>query len=502
MKKIVILLFVLIFLSFNVSAQAPVETTTPERTSISVRERITGNFSALKKVNIPTELGGIVDLINVEVGESVEKDQELLKLNQDKLNIQLKQAQASLEAARANYQQLKNGASQEELNRAQASYEQAQASLEGARSNLKLMEETFNDKISLKQQLTSAESQLANAEQQLASARERYNQAEINFEQAEREYERMKYLFEEKVITEKQFEGAESQYKNAQSARNTAEIGLEQAKIGLNTAQQSYDLTEQTFNNPTQLKQQLENARSQVKSAEAGLAVADANLEQVKRGATQEQLNASLARVKQAEAGLEQANLSLENSIVKSPIKGLVSAVRTEEGEIISPGQPVISVIDVDQLYLEVAVTSATMSRLKEGDRVRIIPEAIRGDELAGEIDTISPEADQASRNFPVKIILDNSEHKIKPGMFGDAIFNVQSVNNTLVLPISAIVAFDSIDPFVYIVEDNQALRKSVKLGIVSDNSVEIVSGIEENDQVITRGQNRINDGEDVEVIN
>jgi RND family efflux transporter MFP subunit len=502
MKKTIILLLILSFLSINVSAQAPVETTTPERTEISIMDRITGNFSAFKKVNIPTELGGIVDQITVRVGDRVEADQDLLHLNQDKLNIQLKQTKASLEAARANYQQLKNGASQEELNRAQASYEQAQASLEGARSNLELMEEMFKDKINLKQQLTSAESQLANAEQQLASARESYNQTEINFEQAEREYQRMQYLFEEKVITEKQFEGAESQYKNAKSALNSAQIGLEQAKIGLNTAKQSYDLTEQTFNNPTQLKQQLESARSQVKSAEAGLAVAEANLEQVKKGATQEQLNASLAQVKSTEAGLEQTNLSLENSIVKSPIKGIVSAVRTEEGEIISPGQPIITVIDVDQLYLEVSVTAATMSRLKEGDQVRIIPEAIKDEELTAEIETISPEADQASKSFPVKMLLDNSAHNIKPGMFGDAVFSVQSAENTLVLPISAIVNFDSRAPYVYTVEDNKAVRKYVIIGIVSDNLVEVVSGLEENDQVITRGQNRLNDGEEVEVIN
>jgi RND family efflux transporter MFP subunit len=502
MKKLIILLIIFMLLPFNALAQAPVEVTNPERTGISVRERITGNFSAFKKVNIPAETGGVVDQITVSLGDEVSQDQKLLQLNQDKLKIQIKQAEAALEAARANYQQLKNGASQEEINRAQASYEQAQASLEGARSNLGLMEEIYEDKISLKQQLTSAESQLANAEQQLASARERYNQAEINFEQAEREYERMQYLYEEKVITEKQFEGAESQYKNAKSSLNTAQIGLEQAKIGYNTAQQSYELTEQTFNNPTQLKQQLENARSQVKSAEAGLAVAEANLEQVKKGATQEQLNASLAQVKQAEAGLEQAELSLENSIVKSPIKGVVSAVRTEEGEIISPGQPVITVIDVDQLYLEVSVTAATMSRLKEGDQLRIIPEAIKDEELTAEIETISPEAEPASKNFPVKMLVDNSEHNIRPGMFGDAVFNVQSAENTLVLPISAIVAFDSRTPHVYTVEDNKAVRKDVKIGIVSDNLVEIVSGLEENDQVITRGQNRLNNGEEVEVIN
>jgi len=502
MKKTIILLMILIFFSTSVLAQAPVEVTTPERRAISVKDRITGNFSAFKKVNIPTELGGIVDQINVKIGDTAAEDQELLQLNQDKLNIQLKQAEASLEAARANYQQLKNGASQEEINRAQASYDQAKSALESARSNLKFMEEIYNDKISLKQQLTSAESQLATAEQQLATARERYNQAEINFNQAEREYERMQYLFEEKVITEKQFEGAESQYKNAKSALNTANISLEQAKIGLNTAQRSYELTQQTFNNPVQLKQQLENARSQVKSAEAGLAVAEANLQQIKNGATQQQLNAGLAQVKQAEAGLEQVKLSLKNSTVKSPIKGVVSAVRTEEGEILSPGQPIITVIDIDQLYLEVAVTASTMSRLKEGDQVQIIPEAVKDDELKGKIDIISPAADPVSKNFPVKILVANPDHKIKPGMFADAVFNLESAQNTLVLPISTIIGFDSSDPYLFTVEDGRAVKKPIKIGIVSDNLVEILSGIKENDQVILKGQNRLNDGEEVEVIN
>jgi len=501
MRKIISIFFIIMLFTVTVNAAVPVEVVRPEIKNISLTERITGSITPFKEVNIPAEISGIVEKIKIDIGSSVKKDDVLLVIDKEKLLIQLKQAEASLDMARANYRQLKNGATEEELKRAEASYQQALSSLEGAKNNLILVEELYNDKISLKQQLTSAESQLANAGQQLESAKESYEQAQFNFEQAEKEFERMQYLYEEKVVTEKQFDAAENQYKNAKSTLNTAKIAVEQAKIGYNTAEQSYQLTKETFDNPVHLKQQLETARNQVKSAEAGLNAAEANLEQVKKGARQEQVDSSMAQVKQAEASLEQAKLNLKNSEIRSPIDGIISVVNTEEGELISTGQPVASVININQVYLEVNLTAASVSRIEKGDKVEVNLEIMRGESREGTVTNISPAADPQSKNYPVKIELENTDNRIKAGMFADAVFTRELAENAVTIPVESVVDIDSDKPYVYLVKKNKAIKQEIAIGIANDERVEILAGIKDGDTVIIRGQNRIDSGVEVEVI-
>ncbi|MGM0602957.1 MAG: efflux RND transporter periplasmic adaptor subunit [Bacillota bacterium] len=501
MRKIIPVFFVILFLAAAANAAVPVEVVSPKIEDISLTERITGSITPFKEVNIPAEIGGIVNELKTDVGNSVRKDDILLVLDKEKLLIQLKQAEASLAMAEANYRQLKNGATEEEIKRAEASYQQAVSALEGAESNLLLVEEIYSDKISLKQQLTSSESQLANAKQQLRSAEENFAQAQFNFEQAEREYERMKYLYEEKVITEKQFEAAENQFKNSKSALNTTEISVEQAKIGYNTAQQSYELTKETFENPIQLKQQLENAKNQVKSAEAGVNVAQANLEQVKKGSRQEQVDSGLAQVKQAEASLEQAKLNLKNTEIRSPIDGIISVLNTEEGELISTGQIAASVININKVYLQVNLTAASVSRIEKGNKVDVYLEIMRGDMREGIVTNISPAADPQSKSYPVKIELENADNRIKSGMFADAVFTRELAEEAVTLPVETVVDVDSDDPYVFLVKDGRVVKQEIAVGITNDDKVEILSGIKEGDVVVIRGQNRIDPGAEVEVL-
>lgn len=488
-KTIIITLIILIMVSTAVMAQESkiVETTRSLRDDIGVNELITGTLTPIRDINIPAQTGGVAEQVNVEIGDKVEQGTNLIKIDDERLLIQKNQAQASLDSASANYQEMKNGATAEELARVRASYENAKASLESAQTNLELMEELFNDRRTLEQQLVNAEQQFENAKQNL-------NQAEINYNQAKKDYERSKNLYEDQVISEKDFDNAESSFENA-------EISLTQAKTSLRVAEKNYQLAKESFNNPTQLKQQLENARSQVNSARTNLKVAEANLEEAERGPRSERLQAGLASVKQAEASLAQIEDQINKTRITAPFSGLVNLVNVDEGEMIASGQTVINLIKTDQLYAEIDVTAATASAIKKGDIVEVKAETMQY-YIEGEVSNISPAADASSRTFLVKIKIPNDNQKLRAGMFADVKISKGNSGSAVVVPIESIVNLNGDNPHVFVVEAGKAVRKNIQIGISTDSRVEILAGLDADEEIIIRGQSSLENGQVVEVRN
>jgi RND family efflux transporter MFP subunit len=501
-NKTIILIALIIFIAAaNTSAAEVVEITESIRDDISLSENLTGTISAAKSVDVPIELSGVADKVLVEVGDMVEKNEELVLLNQDKLMVQKKNAEAALESAQANYDQLLNGATEEEIKRAEASYEEAEKNLKSAETNLRLMEEIFNEKRSLKQQLLNAEQQLDGAEQQLKSSKENLKQAETNFAQAKRAYERAEKLYSDNVISQKDFEDAESAYKNSKSNLNNAKTALLQAERAYKTAEELYKLSRKNYNDPIELKQQLENAKSQYKSAQTNLRVAEANLSEVKKGAREEQKRASLARVRQAEAGLEEVNINLKDSVIKSPIKGTISQLNVESGELVSAGQPLLRVIDLEELQVEIDLTAASVSRINLGDKVNVKPEIMQH-YIEGEVSSISPAADPESRTFKVEVKIDNPGQKIKAGMFASVQLTKGKAGDAVIVPIASVVDLNTDSPYVFVVEDKRAVKKEIEIGIITDTQVEVLEGLTAGENVIIKGQNRIEANAEVEVIN
>ncbi|MEC9489812.1 MAG: efflux RND transporter periplasmic adaptor subunit [Halanaerobiales bacterium] len=502
--KILSLLMIFLLLSFPALAQQEtqiVETTESVIDDISLNERLTGILTPVKDVDIPAQVGGVADRVNIALGDRVETGAELIKINDEVLKIKKRQAQAALDSARANYQLLKNGATEEELARARASYENAKASLESARTNFKLMQELYQERRSLEQQLVNAEQQLNNARQQLQTSKQNLNQAEINYNQAKREYERSKKLYEDNVISEKAYENAESAYKNAKSVYKSAQISVEQAETSLAAAKKNYQLTKETYNNPTSLKQQLENARSQVNSAQTNLKVARANLEETERGPRKEKLRASLASVEQAEASLAEIEDQIAKTKINAPFSGLINQVSVAAGEIVASGQMVVNLINIDQLYAEINVTSATVSAIKKDDLVEVKAETMQH-YIQGKVTNIAPAADPTSRTFLVKVKIPNQDHKLRAGMFADVKITKGKSGSAVVVPIGSIVNLNSDNPYLFVVEAGKAVRKDIEIGIITDSRVEVLAGLKANENVIIRGQSNLKSGQEVEVRN
>ncbi|QTL96809.1 efflux RND transporter periplasmic adaptor subunit [Iocasia frigidifontis] len=494
------ILIVLLINTVSLAQSIPVRVVEAELKDLAEIKVVNGKIEPYKSIQISPEIGGIIDEVNVEVGDFVKKGQSLIVFDQDNLKAQLKQAEAAVELAQANLDMLENGATPEEIAQVEASYQSAMASFEGAKTGLEIIESIYHDKSDYKQQLTSSNTQLESGRKQLSIADEQLNQARVAYNQASTDYERMKTLYNEGAITRKEFEGVETQYKNAQSALKTAELGKEQAQINYNGALESYQIVEDVYQNPHSLKQQLDNARTQLEVARANLQTAEANLAKVKKGAREEERRSARASLKQSQASLELARIQFENSVVKSPNQGIISAVNVEVGEMLGAGTPVINLVDLDQVYVKVNVNADTLTRIKVGDQVSVDLLAFKDGISQGEITNISPVIDQQAQAYPVKILLDNEDNKIYGGMFADVSFILNRAENTVVIPINAVLDLDG-NPYVFAVDGDKVVKKEIEIGIINANELEVIDGISPEDILVIQGQNSLQNGDLVEVV-
>ncbi len=497
---ILTIILVLLISSIGLVQEMPVKVINPEIKELAEIKTINGKIEPYKTVRISSEIGGIIDRVNVKIGQSVKNDQPLIIFEQKTLKAQIKQAEAGVELAEANLDMIQKGATAEEIAQVEAAYQRARASFEGAKTGLEIIESIYNDKTSQKQQLTGANTQLESARKQLEVAEEQLIQARNAYEQADTEYKRMKSLYSEGAITRREFEAVENQYKNAQSALKTAEIGKEQARINYNGARENYQLAQDVYQDPKSLKQQLDNARTQVEVAQANLQTAKANLDKVHKGAREEEIRSGMANLKQAQASLELTRIQLENSVVKSPGNGIIATVNVEEGEMVGPGTPVINLVDLNQVYVKVNVNADTLINIKTGDRVNVNVLAFNDRLFQGEIEMISPVINQQSQAYPVKIILDNQENILRGGMFADVSFVLDKAEDAVVVPLEAVLDLDE-NPYVYIVKDGKAVKRRIEVGIVNNQEIEVVEGIGQSDILVIQGQNSLQNGDPVEVV-
>jgi HlyD family secretion protein len=223
----------------------------------------------------------------------------------------------------------------------------------------------------------------------------------------------------------------------------------------------------------------------------------------------------------QARAALDQSEELLSKTRIKSPIDGVVIQVDIKVGETVIagttniPGSTMMVIADPSETLTEVQVDEADIAQVHEGQKADIFAAAYPDTPLTGTIQTIASVArqsqGQASLSFLVKIILDEQEEMvIRPGMSVRADIYTQTSEETLAVPVQAVLYDEEIgedvkgeeeQAYVFIFADGKAVRRDVEIGISSDSDQEITAGLKEGETIIF-GPYKIlrylTDGEDV----
>lgn len=288
-----------------------------------------------------------------------------------------------------------------------------------------------------------------------------------------------------------------------------ARTGEEQARIALDQAQAAYDLAQSNYERGRFLLEQgaipqaefeqrfqepYNRARGGLEQARVGIEQARVMLEQAVNNYEQ----ALPAQAAQAEAALALARANYANSIINSPLNGIVAARHIEPGAMAAPSMPVLTIIDIDHVRVEVQVSEKLVNRLQSGQEVPVRIGAVAAEPFNGKIVSVAPAADPRTRTYTVKVELPNPEHWLKPGMFAEVDFGTADGENVLV-PRDAVFQRGGVDA-VFVYAAGRVNLREVVTGASDGRLVAVLAGLAAGEMVVTSGQDALKDGMAVEV--
>lgn len=179
---------------------------------------------------------------------------------------------------------------------------------------------------------------------------------------------------------------------------------------------------------------------------------------------------------------------------IRTPIDGTVTSVKVSAGDFLYPGQQVATVAAIDKLRMKFGVSASDIGYFNEGDAVQVIVESSTQLVGNGQVITAASSADPATRTFQVEIEIDNSANKFKPGMFARAEIIVEKFRDIIIAPRNAVVIRDNKN-YVFVVAGDSVTAREVSLGVEFDGSVQVLSGLNQGDTLVTVGQEYLDDG-------
>jgi membrane fusion protein (multidrug efflux system) len=311
------------------------------------------------------------------------------------------------------------------LKRAQAQLADAQAEATAARASGQITRTTATSQVSTaKGGVTQADSGISEAEHgvtvaraRLLTAQARLKEAQANATKMNRDVERLKGLLAKDEI-------AQQQYDATVASAEAATAGVESARAQVTEAEAT-----------------IKSAESRLAQAHAGRDQAGAELRSAETApqqmaASKARADAAAARVELAEVAVKQAELNLQRTTVRAPVAGIVSKKAVEPGQVIQPGQPLMTVIPLDRVWITANFKETQLKEMRVGLPVKVEVDAYGGREFSGKVESIAAATgsrfsllppDNATGNFvkvvqrvPVKIALDagqDPEHLLRPGM-------------------------------------------------------------------------------------
>ena len=203
-----------------------------------------------------------------------------------------------------------------------------------------------------------------------------------------------------------------------------------------------------------------------------------------------------------AAAGLRSTRLQLQKCFPTAPISGVVETLYVDRGEFIDIGQPLLRLVQVDKLKVIADVPEKDVPFLQVGQTVGVVPANIndrRVESVTGKIEHIGYTADEMTRTYRTKIVIDNAEGLLRSGMIVRANFVRQQLRGVVSAPLYAVLDRDG-EKVVFIEEDGIARKLSVTTGSSIDQRVVITAGLNPGQQLIVKGQQLLIDGARVQV--
>jgi membrane fusion protein (multidrug efflux system) len=217
---------------------------------------------------------------------------------------------------------------------------------------------------------------------------------------------------------------------------------------------------------------------------------------------TTAQLQERQAALREAEANRNVAKSRLDDREIRAPFEGVVGLRMISPGTLVTPGSVITTLDDLDPIKLDFTVPAAYLSNIQSGIEIIATTSALPGREFRGEVRSVATQIDCVSRSITARAFIPNEDHALKPGL----LMTVQLLKNprqAIVIPEEALVP-DGADSFVFVIArngENKAERRKVAIGSRRPGAVEIVSGLRQDELVVTHGTMQLRNGQTVNIV-
>jgi multidrug resistance efflux pump len=368
-------------------------------------------------VAITAELGGRIIELKVDEGDEVRAGQVLVELDKVDLLAQQVQLESVLATAKANLELVSASARPEDVAMAEAQLAQAEVARDGAKLTWTRAQALVNDPHELEARINQMQAQVTEAERSLELAQINLKRMDIQAEAASRNQSNNVGLAENEA---------------AQYRFQAAQLRVEMADVALAGVKQQVEHLIRLRDRPLALIAQANAAETTYHQAEAAVLAAEANLVAVKAEATPEDVAVARAQVLEAEAALAALQVQLAKQTLTAPRDGLISQKLVNPSELAAPGAMLLELKDINRVDLVVYIPETRIGQVQIGQKVHVYVDAYGDDIFEGTVTFIAHEAEFTPRNvqtreervnlvFAVKIGLDNTDQRLKPGMPADA---------------------------------------------------------------------------------
>ena len=332
--------------------------------------------------------------------------------------------------------------------------------------------------------LEQAQAQVEQAQAQVKQAQANVDQAIANLRQAQaRLGVRDGETFEIKNF---------SQVKSVTAQLELAEKELARTTRLLETGDVSRSQYDQRKSQRDALLGQLDEARSNAAVAIRAINIAQAAVNTAKTG-----VGNARAALSTAQTQVDQAQKSLGDTIVYAPISGYVAERNSDVGEYISPSVPnskIATIVRTSVLRMKIDVPEQNIGQVAIGQGISLQTSAYPDRNFAGTVVRMSPSLNATSRVLVVEAEVENVGGLLKPGQFATVRITQGKAKPTVMIPASAVKAEGDLNK-VFVIKDGRATERTVKVGILENDLIEIQNGVQEGESVATSNVNVLYDG-------
>ena len=200
--------------------------------------------------------------------------------------------------------------------------------------------------------------------------------------------------------------------------------------------------------------------------------------------------------LRQAAAQYNQGANQVDYSVLRADASGVIASLDAEIGQVVSQGQKVLTLVRDGEKEVEINVPENRVEEVRKAGTCRVSFWALPQLTLTGNVREIAPMADKASRTFRVRIALQNPPEELKLGMTAN-VSVAAGKGKSIRLPVAAVYQNQE-EPQVWVVKNGAVELRSVKIGAFADEKVEIVSGLNDGDVVVTAGVHKLWPGQQV----